>query len=209
MKPLLLDINLMHEEHAAVLQRARDPLKLGMLVVLVVAVILVVFYMWVSSQSSGVGRQVAARASEEARLKPLAEAAKTEESELTKRIAALNELQRGTQKRFFVAPILEQVLRSARADIQINSLDIKNEVHGEVNLTLDATSVGFRQEPRMVSDDFRAILEKNLQTICPEARVEIRSVGSGSQVTLQDRQYPTAQFTLHGVLVSGTKAPKK
>ncbi len=202
---MLLDINLLHEEQTAMLERKRDPLKLGMLAVLLVATLLVIFYFSVSDKANRAKRELDAANSELTKLKPLVEEASIKEQELKKQLDAMELLRRGTQERLFVAPILELVLKSARADIQITSLTIKTNELAEPTLTIDGITVGFRSEPRTVSDEFRLKLEANMRTLYPKAEVKLENVSTGAPVTLEKRQYPTAPFTIVGTL--GSRSP--
>jgi hypothetical protein len=202
---MLLDINLLHEEQTAMLERQRDPLKLGMLVVLLVALVLVVIYFYVSNNATRAKRELEAAQAELTKLKPIVDEAAIKEPELKKRLDAMELLRRSTQERFLAAPILELVLKSARADIQITSLAIKTNERVEPTLTIEGITVGFRSEPRTVSDDFRLKLEANVRKLYPKAAVQLQNVSTGAPVTLEGRQYPTAQFTIVGTL--GARVP--
>jgi hypothetical protein len=208
MKIALLDINLLHEQHAALLERQRDPLKLGMLVVLVFAVVLVGLYMWVSGKADRLRREMVAKQAQFEKEKIEQTVLEKDEPTLAEQLKAIEKLRKGTQDRFFCAPVLERVLRSARSDMQIQSLTVSLDDNGRAGLTLDGATGGFRQEPRTVTDVFRAELEKNLKDSYPNVQILLRTVSAGSQMTYQNRQYSTAQFSVSGDLnSSGTSAP--
>ncbi len=199
---MALSIDLLHEQHRAALERRRDPLKLGLLAALVAAAGLLVYYFSVANAASAAKSEVRSRQAELGRLAPELEKAKTEQEQLKEQLEAANALRRATIDRVRTAPILERVLRKVRQDIQLVALDVFVPLDGEIAVSVEGTSVGFREEPRIIADAFRQLLEEQLRADYGNASITLDNATQGAPMTIGDQSYETASFLLAGTVAA-------
>lgn len=158
---MALHINLYHEIHKQEEERRRDPFKLAMLGLILIAVALAGYYFYRAEAVHGVESQLAQVQAEWAKLGPQAASAKTREAGLLIQEKANQALIDRLQGRFYWAPFLGQIAATAPRNVQITSFvgDLKVR-KGPVDVLLAGVAAG--QQPRSEAEKFRLDLLKKL-----------------------------------------------
>ena len=136
---MALHLNLNHELERVRAERRRDPLKLTMLGLIVVAGLLMAQYMWTMTKAALVTRERDAMRSEFNRKDPLAKAAVIEEAELQKKLGNSERFQARIEGRFYWAPLVQLVIENVPGNFHITRLA------GDVNVD-DPSKVQFKLE---------------------------------------------------------------
>ena len=191
-----LTINLLHEEQFLLKQRKRDPLKLGLYALAGVAALFVMYYGWRLLSSRVLDGQLQAREAEWAKQEPAAKAAAAQEKDLTSQIAAADVIGKRIDNRFYWAPLLETLLKSVPANVQIVSLNGNNEARNDkATLTLEGLVAG--DVPRLAADKFRTALNDSLGKKYQGVETSFRGLDeTATPVNLNGKASPTAHFTI-------------
>ncbi len=202
-----LTLNLLHEEQKQLQARQRDPLKLGLLGLVGVALLFMGYYAYRLIGASSLSGQLHARQAEWARQEPLARAALTQEADLSLTLGAAAAVTKRIEGRFYWAPILETLQRTVPPAVQILSLSGNNELNGEkVLLGVDGIAAG--PEPRAAAEQFRIALAEALSKKFPGAASTFRSLEETNAIaTLDGKPLPTAKFTIDVNLKKPAAAP--
>ncbi len=210
-----LTINLLHEEQYLLKQRKRDPLKLGLYALAGVAALFVMYYGWRLLSSTTLDGQLKARQAEWAKQEPAAKGAETQEKELTAQVAAADVVGKRIDNRFYWAPLLETLLRSVPANVQIVNLNGTNELKNDkATLTLEGIVAG--EVPRLAADKFREALTVTLGKKYQGVEASFRSLDdTATPVNVNGKPSPTARFTIEikmnkpSAVPAATPAPER
>jgi len=209
-----LHVNLYHEVQRQELARRRDPVRLGMLGALIVAIGFVVYYFVVLEREHNISLQFSALNAQWSKIQPQAKASKDREDQLNTEIAASDAMMKTVNSRLYWAPVMDEILRTIPRNVQI--LHVSGDVPGndkEINSTLSVSGISSAVEPRKEAEDVRIALEKNLGTRFKHVNSVFRDLEDSDQfVMLDGRRLATASFTLEFQLqvrdpVSDTPAP--
>ncbi len=192
-----LTIDLLHEHHQQELERRTDPLRIGILGLLVVTMILVSFYMFKSASYKNLKNEQTRLQSLWASKEPLLQASLTEEETYRSEIDTAKELVRRAEGRPYWGPLLEQILRSIPKEVQIQTLAGQSEREARrFSLSLAGLCAG--RQPRQSAEDFRQALLQRLETYYGQASVEFPTdlEDMPTQVVLDGNNFSTVRFTL-------------
>ena len=205
-----LHVNLHHEIEQQELARRRDPLRMGMLAVLIIAIGFVGYYFWEMEATHGINVRYGTLQSDWSKLEPKSKAAKAREADLDSQIKASDALMKDIDSRFYWAPVLGEVLRTIPRDVQLVSLNAQTPAGGTSNvITIAGVSSG--NEPRKEAEAVRTALATRLQG---ESKAKggvtssFKGLDDGDQfVMLDGRRLPTAVFTMEFDLPVRDPAP--
>jgi Tfp pilus assembly protein PilN len=172
---MALHLNLLHEEILEQRQRQRDPLKIGFLLLLFVAALMVVFYMWKGYETLGMKSRLAAVQAEWAKVEPTVTAAQARTKELTGIIATTRVLEGMVEDRFYWAPFLQTLSRCVAPNAQLTSIDGTVAVDtNSVSVTIEGIAAG--REPRSAAEELRQLLIDQLGQSYKNVKVEFKTL---------------------------------
>jgi len=172
---MALHLNLLHEEIAEHRQRQRDPLKIGMMVLGVVAVLMLAFYMWKAYQTLGIKSQLATVQADWAKVEPRVTAAQKRSAELTGIIATTKVLDGIIEERFFWGPFLQKLSRCVAPNAQLTSIDGSvTEANKLITVSIEGIAAG--REPRAAAEELRQLLAEQLSEGYRDVKVEFKTL---------------------------------
>ena len=170
-----LHLNLLHEEIAEQRQRQRDPLKIGMIVLGVVAALMVLFYMWKGYQTLHIKSRLAAVQADWAKIEPKVTAAQKRSEELNQIISTTKVLDTMIDSRFFWGPFLQKISLCVAPNAQLTSVDgLVSEDNKTVTASLEGIAAG--REPRAAAEELRQLLLEQLGQSYSEVKVEFKTL---------------------------------
>jgi hypothetical protein len=194
---MALRIDLYHECRAEQLARKRDPLKIGMLAAIVVAILLIAYY---GIRIQSVARVRAQASQLEGEWKMMSEKqdkAKARELELAVNIKTSDLLVDRIEKRFYWAGVLGQFLQAVPRDVQILKFDgdAGTEAAKKCSVILQGVCVG--DEPRTVAETLRTTLADTFSKRYPAATATFKTLeDSNESVQINGKKLPTANFSI-------------
>jgi len=200
---MALHLNLYHEIQTQNLQRQRDPLKLGMLVLLLVAIGFVGYYFYRLQGSSVLNNQAARLQTDWLVLEPKAKQAEAREAELLGRAKLKDALVSRMEDRCLWGPILDSVAQGVPREVQIKTLEAGRVMNGDkvrvVSFVLSGIACG--AEPRRSAEDFRVAFNRRLserfKSVNSVPKDGFRSLDDKDErVELDGQNYPTAGFVV-------------
>jgi Tfp pilus assembly protein PilN len=193
-----LHVNLYHEVQRQEIARQRDPLRLGMLAVLLAAIGFVVNYFVVLERAHIIGAQYSALQGDWAAISPKAKDAKARQDELNSEIAASDAMLKNVDSRLYWAPILDEIVRAVPRSVQLTHLGA--EVPGDdkaINSTLSVSGISAAPEPRKEAENVRTALDARLAARFKHVTSVFKGLDDSDQfVMLDGRRLPTASFSL-------------
>jgi Tfp pilus assembly protein PilN len=203
-----LHINLYHEVQRQERARRRDPLRLAMLGMLVIAIGFVVNYFVVLEREHEVGIRYAGYQSDFAKLDPKAKDAKSRQAELNSEISASDTMMKSVDSRFYWAPILDQIVRTVPRNVQLTHVGADTPGTGAGPSVLTITGISSAVEPRKEAEALRTALEARLSTQCKGVTSVFKALDDSDQVVVLDgRRLATATFTIEFELQVTDPAP--
>lgn len=202
-----LTLNLLHEEQKQLQARQRDPLKLGMLALVGVALLFMGYYAYRLIGSNTLTSQLHARQAEWARQEPLSRAALAQETELNLTLGAATAVTRRIEERFYWAPLLGTVQRIVPAGVQILSLSGSNDLTTE-KVVIGVEGIAAGAEPRAAAEQFRIALADALSKRFTGTVASFRSLEEATAtVALAGKTLPTAKFSIDITLKKSAAVP--
>jgi Tfp pilus assembly protein PilN len=199
-----LHINLLHEEQSKVVERKRDPLKLGILAMLVVAAIFYAYYLTRKSSSEGLAKERAALEAQLAAVAPKAEQAKLDAAAATAAMAATTAVEKLINDRFYWGPLFTEILGGTGPEIQITGFD--GALRSAENVTFTVIGVSAGREPRAVAERLRQNLEDRLKKVYGTVASQFVSLeNSETPLILNGKSFATANFTISFQITLETK----
>jgi len=198
-----LHVNLYHEVQRQERARQRDPLRLSMLGLLVIAIGFVANYFVVLAQAHAVGSQYASLAAQFAALDPKAQAAKARQAELNEEITASDTMVKAVESRFYWAPVLDQILKTVPRTVQLTHVgtDAAGSPGGSSLVSITGISSG--PEPRKEAEALRTALEARLSGQFKSVTSVFKNLDDSDQIVMLDgRRLATANFTIDFQLVA-------
>jgi len=191
-----LHVNLYHEIQHQELARRRDPLRLGMIGLAVIAAGFVAYYCVVLERSHLVGMQYEQLQDEFSRLDPKAKAAKERQDELNDEITASQTMMQNVDGRFYWAPVLDQILKSVPRNVQLTHVGAMSGPSGATN-TLSISGISSAIEPRKEAEALRTALAARLATKFKGVTATFKNLEDSEEfVMLDGRRLATATFTI-------------
>lgn len=205
---MALHIDLYHEIRREAKQRQRDPLKLAMLGMLVIAVGMVGYYLTRMATVSRLGGRAAQVAGEWKMMSEKQEAAKVREAELSEKIKSSETIVQRIESRFYWAPLLEQILHAVPREVQITkfeggaSLDPvtdkakPNEALKKCTMGINGVTAG--DEPRTIAENLRTALGTNLSQKYDRVSSVFKGLeDTADSIQLDGRPRPMANFGIN------------
>ena len=172
---MALQLNLLHEEISEQRQRQRDPLKIGTLVLIAAALVMVAFYMWKGYKTLEVKRRLARVQAEWAKVEPTVSSAQKRSKELNGIITTTKVLDTMVEGRFYWAPLLDKVSRCVAPNAQLISIDGSYaEATKTVTLAVEGLAAG--REPRGAAEEFRQLLNEQLSQDYGQVAVQFHTL---------------------------------
>lgn len=169
-----LHLNLLHEEIFEQRQRQRDPLKIGMYVLIAVGALMFVWYSWNAYQTLQIKSRLSAVERDWAKVEPRVTAAQKRATELNGIVSTTKVLDGMIDARFYWAPFLEKVSRCVAPNAQLTSLDgTADEIKG-VAVSIEGVACG--REPRAAAEDLRQMLRDQLGETYKDVKVEFKTL---------------------------------
>lgn len=170
-----LHLNLLHEEISQQRQRQRDPLKIGIMVLVFIAAVMVLFYMWKGYRTLDTKNRLATVQREWAKIEPKVTAAQKRAAELNSIIGTTKVLDKFVEGRFLWAPLLQNLSRCVAPNAQLTSIEGGvSEDQKLVSLTLEGIAAG--REPRSAAEELRQLLAEQLGQTYTAVKVEFKSL---------------------------------
>jgi Tfp pilus assembly protein PilN len=171
---MALHINLLHEEIRELRQRQRDPLKIGILVLVSVGILMFLYYMWNAYRTLEIRSRLNTVEKEWAKVEPQVTAAQKRAAELTDIIKTTRVLDDYINSRFYWAPFLQKVSRCVAPNTQLTS--IEGSVAEEKGITVSIEGVAAGREPRAAAEDLRQMLVEQLSENYLDVKVEFKAL---------------------------------
>ena len=192
---MALHINLLHEEQTARKQRSQDPLKIGILTLLVLSLLLCLFYLVRSRQYAGLKRDLNALQSEWELKEPQMLEAEELEKKLSELVENRDELAREIETRFLWASFLAEILKATSKEVQFSEFNGSTMDGGnKVLATLVGRTVG--HEPRKVAEDLRRQIVERLEEVYDRVGAQFESLDEIEKVSLSGSSIPAAAFKI-------------
>ncbi len=205
---MALHINLYHEIQKQELARRRDPLKLGMLGLLLVVIGFVAFYFYRMESVHLLNVRIATLETEWKKFEPKQKAAKTREDELTQNIKLSDLLTKRIESRFYWAPILDEVLQNVPREVQITKLAGDLAIEKGRPSVLLVSGISSSAAPRKVAEDLRTALDEKLAENFEKVNSRFNSLDDTEEsVTLDGKPCPTATFAIEFQLHNSAPEP--
>jgi len=200
---MALHLNLYHEVQTQNLHRKRDPLKLGMLALLVVATGFVGYYFYRLQGSSVLNNQAARLQTDWLVLGPKQKQAEEREKELQVSAKLRDALVKRIEDRCLWGPILDMVSEGVPREVQLRSLEATRSVTPDRirMVTFIVSGIAGGAEPRRSAEDFRVAflrkLSEKFKSVTTVPKDGFRSLDDKEdKVVLDGQSYPTAAFVV-------------
>ena len=200
---MALHLNLYHEVQTQNLQRKRDPLRLGMLALLVVAIGFVGYYFYRLQGGSSLTNQAARLQTEWLALGPKQKKAEDREKELQIALKQRDALVKRMEDRCLWGPILDLVSQGVPQGVQLKGMDANKTVTPDKIrvVTFVVSGIAGGEEPRRAAEDFRVDFSRKLgerfKTVNSVPKDGFRSLEDKDEtVVLGGQSYSTAAFVV-------------
>jgi hypothetical protein len=195
---MALHLNLLHEQILEQRQRQRDPLKIGMLILIGCGAVMFGYYSWNAYRTLEIKSRLGAIERNWAKIEPKVTTAQKRVSELQGIVKTTRMLDDYIDGRFFWAPFLQKVARCVAPNTQLTSLEgsvLEEKEKRGVSVTLEGIAAG--REPRAAAEDLRQLLLEQLGQSYSEVKIEFKSLEDlDTMATLGGTHMPTARYTL-------------
>jgi len=201
---MVIRFNFLHEIRALKAQQQRDPLKLGMLGLLLIILIMAGYYLLRLNDLNQAKSALEDVESQLAKAEPEAEAAVKETEELKRTIRKVDLLKNYVEDRVFWAPVLQVLINNTGPNVQIINLNGTGSETGKITITMSGVVVG--QPPQVAADKYLDIIENAFAEAYGEADAEFNTLDATTDQTFQfeGEQLPSARFSIR--LVFPTRA---
>ena len=193
-----LHVNLYHEVQRQERARQRDPFRLSMLGILVIAIGFVVNYFIDLEQAHTVGIQYSALNDQWTQIEPKAKDAKARQDELNAEIAASDAMMKNVDSRFYWAPVLDEILKAVPRTVQLTHVgaDAPND-DKTLWSVLSISGISSAAEPRKEAEAVRIALDSRLNAKFKHVTSVFKTLDDSDQyVMLDGHRLATATFSL-------------
>src|SRR6266567_2767960 len=174
---MALHLNLLHEEILEQRQRKRDPLKIGILVLVSCGTLLFLYYGWNAYQTFEIKAKLSAIDGDWKKLQPQVTQAQKRSAQLTDLINTTRVLDDYIDNRFFWGPFLEKLSRCVPPNAQLTSMEatlLDDEKGGGVSVIIDGVAAA--REPRSAAEDLRQMLLEQLGKSYHDVKAEFKTL---------------------------------
>jgi hypothetical protein len=204
---MALHLNLLHEEILEQRQRKRDPLKIGIFVLIGCGAVLFLYYGWNAYRTLEIKSRLAAVKRDWEKVEPKVTGAQKHAAELTDIVNATRVLDNYVDNRFFWAPLLEKISRCVPPNLQLTGIEgqVLDEDKG---ITISVEGVAAAREPRSAAEDLRQMLNEQFEKNYHDVKVEFRTLEDAETLaTVGGVKMPMAHYTI-SVSFRQTATPK-
>jgi hypothetical protein len=172
---MALNLNLLHEEILEQRQRQRDPLKIGVIVLVALGSIFFLYYIWNAYRTLEIKSRLGNVEREWAKVEPQVTAAQKRSAELNDIIKTTRVLDDYIESRFYWGPFLEKIARCVAPNTQLTNIEgaILEEKKG-INVSIEGVAAG--REPRSAAEDLRQMLVEQLGKSYRDVKVEFKAL---------------------------------
>jgi hypothetical protein len=192
---MALHLNLLHEEILEHRQRQRDPLKIGMMVLVGISALLFLYYMWNAYRTLEIKSRLSTVQADWSKVEPKVTAAQKKSAELNGIINTTRVLDEMIAHRFYWAPLLDRVARCVAPNTQLTG--IEGGVGDDKALHISIEGVAAGREPRAAAEDLRQLVLEQLGKDYSEVKVEFKTLEDlDTIVNVAGANMPMARFVL-------------
>jgi hypothetical protein len=172
---MALHLNLLHEEILEQRQRQRDPLKIGVIVLVTFGVFMVLYYMWNAYRTLEIKGRLSGVDREWTKVEPTVTAAQKRSAELDNIIKTTRVLDEYVESRFFWGPFLQKVAVCIAPNAQLTSIEgsVLDDNKG-ISVAVEGVAAG--REPRAAAEDLRQMLTEQLAQDYSDVKVEFKAL---------------------------------
>jgi hypothetical protein len=172
---MALHLNLFHEKIQEQRQRQRDPLKIGILVLIGIGALLFFYYAWCAYRTLEIRSRLSTKEQEWSKVEPKVITAQKRATELTGIISTTRVLDQMIEDRFFWAPFLQELSRCVAPNAQLTSLE-GNVLDDKKGVAVSIEGVSAGREPRSAAEDLRQMLLEQLGKSYKDVKVEFKTL---------------------------------
>src|SRR6267143_318493 len=213
---MALHLNLLHEEILEQRQRKRDPLKIGILVLVSCGALLFLYYAWNAYQTFEIKAKLSAIDGDWKKLEPQVTQAQKRSAALTDIINTTRVLDDYIDNRFFWGPFLEKLSRCVPPNAQLASMEA-TVLEDDKGVSIIIDGVAAAREPRSAAEDLRQMLIEQLGKSYHDVKVEFKTLEDVEAVAnLGGTNVPMARYILSitlnpnaGAKPAATPAPSR
>jgi hypothetical protein len=210
---MALHLNLLHEEISEQRQRQRDPLKIGIRLLIAVGALMVAYYLLNAYKVLEIRNRLGSAQHDWTKIEPKVTAAQKRTAELNGIISTTKVLDGMIDNRFYWAPVLEKLSRCVALNAQLTSIDGSITDDGKITLAAEGLAAG--REPRAAAEELRQLLAEQLGQAYKEVKVEFKAledldtiVNIGGSSQAMARFGINATFTTKEVKPAATPGPR-
>jgi hypothetical protein len=171
---MALHLNLLHEEISEQRQRQRDPLKIGIRVLVGLGALMVAYYLWNAYKVLEIRNRLGQVQHDWAKVEPKVTAAQKRAAELNAIISTTKVLDGMIDGRFYWAPFLEKLSRCVAPNAQVTVMDGSASDDGKITVGIEGVAAG--REPRAAAEELRQLLLEQLGQSYFDVKVEFKSL---------------------------------
>ena len=172
---MALHLNLLHEEILEQRQRQRDPLKIGMSVLIGIGALMFLYYIWNAYRTLEIKHRLSAVEHEWSKVEPKVTAAQKRSEELNGIISTTRVLDEMIDDRFFWAPFLEKLEHCVAPNARLTGIE-GGVLEGDKGVTVTIEGAAAGREPRAAAEDLRQMLLEQFGQIYKEVKVEFKTL---------------------------------
>jgi hypothetical protein len=193
---MALQLNLLHEQFSEQRQRQRDPLKLGVIGLILFGVLLFLYYGWNAYQTIEIKSRLSVVERDWKKIEPKVVSAQKRSDDLNKIIGTTKVLNAIIENRFFWGPFLDILSRCVAPNAQLTSLE-GHVVDDNKTVMIALDGIASAREPRSAAEDLRQLLMEQLGQAYSSVKVEFRSLEDlDTMVNVSGASLPTAHYVL-------------
>ena len=172
---MALHLNLLHEEILQQRQRQRDPLKIGMMVLVGIGALMFLWYMGKAYQTLSIRNRLSTIQADWNKIEPKVTAAQKRTTELKTIISTTKVLDDMIDRRFYWAPFLEKLSRCVALNAQITSID-GTVLDDDKNVSIMIEGLAAAREPRAAAEELRQLLLEQLGQSYHDVNIEFKTL---------------------------------
>ncbi len=172
---MALHLNLLHEEILEQRQRQRDPLKIGMIALVICGALLFLYYTWSAYRTLEIRSRLTTIERAWKKIEPKVTAAEKRITDLESVIKTTRALDDYIDNRFFWAPFLQKISRCVAPNTQLTNFEGNLlEEPRAINVSLEGVAAG--REPRSVAEDLRQTLLEQFSLSYSDVKAEFKTL---------------------------------
>src|SRR6266705_1353868 len=193
---MALHLHLLHKEILEQRQRKRDPLKIGIIVLVSCGALLFLYYAWNAYQTFEIKAKLSAIDGDWKKLQPQVTQAQKRSAQLTDLINTTRVLYDYFHNRFFWGPFLEKLSRCVPPNAQLTGMEA-GVLEDDKGVTITIDGVAAAREPRSAAEDLRQMLLEQLGKSYHDVKVEFKTLEDVEAVAnLGGTNVPMARYIL-------------